>query len=279
MKFSKILSAAAAIAAAGMMTVAASAELVVYDDHDAGLSSGTGQWLVQVYNEGNEAENKPKTEYDIDYSKVAKISATIKVFGEDEIFWDGAVGGALVLSINGGDIGSSGDLFDKYNWVGEPSKEFWGVIDPELGLETFASDKPCTVTKVADYTYRIDSPEYNNPLANGDASTIGCMQIALQEWGASITRFDVESVEVKDASDNVMITFDGKGNATMGGGASTTNPPADSNAGGDSSNAGGDSANNPSAGGNVDTGVEGVAAVVGVAALAAGAVVLSRKRK
>lgn len=264
MKFSKLLSAAAAIAAAGMMTVAASAELVVYDDASAGLSSGTGQWLVQVFNEGNEAENKPKTDYGIDLSKVAKLSATIKVLSEDEVFWDGAVGGALVLSINGGDIGTSGDLFDKYNWVGEPSKEFWGVTDPELTLETFSADKPCTVTKVGDYTYKIDSPEYNNPLANGDASTIGCMQVCLQEWGAAITRFDVVSVEVKDASDNVMITFDGKGNATMGSGSSTTTPSA---------------GDNNSGANNVDTGVEGVAAVVGVAALAAGAVVLSRKRK
>jgi len=270
MKFSKILSAAAAIAAAGMMTVAASAELVVYDDADPGCSTGTGQWLVQVYNEGNEAENKPKTEYDIDYSKVAKLSATIKVLAEDEVFWDGAVGGALVLSINGGDIGSSGELFDKYNWTGDPSKEFWGVTDPELGLETFAADKACTVTKVGDYTYKIDSPVYNNPLANGDAKTIGCMQVALQEWGASVTRFDVVSVEVKDESDNVMITFDGKGKATVSSDAPSTTPPADSNTSGDS-------ASTPS--NNVDTGVEGVAAVVGVAALAAGAVILSRKRK
>ena len=37
------------------------------DGKSAGLSSGSGSWLIQVYNEGNPDEGKPATKYDIDY--------------------------------------------------------------------------------------------------------------------------------------------------------------------------------------------------------------------
>ena len=139
MKFSKIFSAAAAIAAAGMMTVSASAELVAVTGGDPGLSSGTGSFLVQVFNVGNEAENKPATDYGIDISKVAKFSVTFTVLEEDEIFWDGQVGGAVIISQNGGTSMPSEkeapELWGKYNW---PSQEWWGVNDPDLGFEAAA---------------------------------------------------------------------------------------------------------------------------------------------
>ena len=295
MKFSKIFSAAAAIAAAGMMTVSASAALVVPTSVDPGASFGTGQVLFQIFNEGNEAENKPATDYGIDLSKVAKLTATITLdttVEEDMLFYTGAVGGALVLSINGGDIGSSGDLFDKYNWVGSPSKAWWGMIDPDLGIETYA-EQDCTVETLSKGVYKIVSPAYDNPLANGDANTIGCMQVSLQMWGdaTNFSTFTLNEIQALDADGNVLLTFNETGVATVGAGASSSNnnnagndgassgdnaSSGDASNNGDSNNAG---ASNPSAGNNVDTGGEGVAAVVGVAALAAGAVVLSRKRK
>lgn len=275
MKFSKIFSAAAAIAAAGMMTVAANAELVTVANPDPGLSTGTMDFGVQVFNVGNEAENKPATDYGIDISKITKFAVTFTVIEEDRPFWDGACGGGMIISQNGGSgmPDDKSELWGKYNW---PQQEWWGVVDEELELATRADDKPCKAEKVGDYTYKVTSNDFENAIGSGDVADVGCFQVFFKEWGATLCRFEVQSLEVMDASGNVLLTFDKTGKASVGGGASTTTPPADSNAGGDS-NASGDSASTPS--NNVDTGVEGVAAVVGVAALAAGAVILSRKRK
>ena len=268
MKFSKIVSAAAAIAAAGMMTVSANAVLTMSPDPDPGLSSAGGaMWLSQVFNTGNPDEIKPATDYGIDLSKIAKLSATVSIPDNDNrIFFDGSWGGAIVLSINGGDIGTSGALFDKYNWV---SYDFWGLPDEELGV-TPAEDKALACEKIGDYTYKVTSKEFENPFANGDAKEVGCVQVAIQDWASSaLFDTDLVSFEVLDANDNVLISFDQNGKATVGGGSSSSTPAPST----------GDSTPAPSTGNNVDTGVESVAMVVGVAALAAGAVVLSRKRK
>ncbi len=268
MKFSKILSAAAAIAAAGMMTVAASAEISVPTSPDPGLSAGTGSFLVQVFNTGNPDENKPATDYGIDISKVAKFAVTFTVLEEDLPFWDGQVGGAMIISQNGGSSMPSEkdapELWGKYNW---PSQEWWGVNDADLGL-TAAADKPLQAEKVGENTYKITSNEFPNAIGSGDVADLGCMQISFAEWSGNMCRLVVQSLEVMDASGNVLLTYDGNGKATVGGGASSgdTTPSSTDEPG---------TSNAP----NVDTGVEGVAVAVGVAALAAGAVILSRKRK
>ena len=246
--------AAVMLAGSAVVSVPASAELLVVENPDPGLNSVTGQILIQLYNIGMPEEGKPATNYDIDYSKVAKYSVTFTVIEEDRVFWDGQVGGALVLSINGGDIPfyetdengdpvyetdedgnilyetdyTTGDfkldesgnkipkkkthpLMEKYNW---PSQEWWGVTDEELGLETGSSDRNIA-EKVGDYTYKLTSNEYANPLANGDVENIGCMQIAFAEWSGNIARLEVTNVDVMDSSDNVLISFDGNGKATV----------------------------------------------------------------
>ncbi|MDE7362968.1 MAG: hypothetical protein K2N38_13655, partial [Oscillospiraceae bacterium] len=178
MKFSKIASAAAAIAAAGMMSVVASAGcLVPAKNPTPAVSSDAAMWLIQLYNEGNEAENKPATNRDMDYSKVAKLAITISVVDDEyrEMF-SGQVGGGIILSINGGDITQDSGKWDTYNW---PSQQFWGVNDPDLELVA-AEDKDVVGNKVGDYTYRFVTGEFANPLANGDASVIGCMQVGFQ---------------------------------------------------------------------------------------------------
>lgn len=268
MKFSKIVSAAAAIAAAGMMTVSANAVLTMSPDPDPGLSSAGGaMWLSQVFNTGNPDENKPATDYGIDLSKIAKLSVTVAIADNDNsIFFDGSWGGALVLSINGGDIGSSGALFDKYNWV---SQDFWGLPDEELGV-TAGDDRAIQFESIGDHTWKATSNVFENPFANGDAKDVGCVQVAIQDWATSaLYDTDIVSFEVLDANDNVLISFDQNGKATVGGGSSSSTPAPST----------GDSTPAASGGNNVDTGVESVAMVVGVAAMAAGAVVLSRKRK
>ncbi|MBD5384136.1 MAG: hypothetical protein HDR72_03945 [Ruminococcaceae bacterium] len=272
MKFSKIASAAAAIAAAGMMTVSASAIWVPVKDADKAekLHTAVGaSWMVVPFFDGvaEADQGKPVGGIDgLDYSKIAKISCTFSVAEEDRDFWDGAIGGALVLSMNGGDLGCDdhkSDKYDTYNWV---AQEWWGVDDEELGIVSTGDEKIPSV-KVGDYTYKVTSNAFENPLANGDANEIGLIQVCMADYaGTALCQCVVEKVELLDASDNVLVTFDDKGNYTVASGSSTPAPDKTDDAA-------------PSTPGNVDTGVEGVAAVVGVAALAAGAVVLSRKRK
>lgn len=274
MKFSKIASAAAAIAAAGMMSAVASAGcLVPAKNPTPALGSDAAMWILQLYNEGNEAENKPATDRDMDYSKVAKLAFTVSVVDDEyRDMFEGQIGGGIILSINGGDISQDKkDLWDKYNW---PSQNFWGVNDPDLEL-TAAEDQAVIGNKVSDYTYKFVTSEFTNPLANGDASVIGCMQVAFQEWGSEMfATVTIDKLEVLDASDNVLMTFDGDGNEIAGG---STSAPADTTPA-DPAPAPADSTTTAPAN-NVDTGVESLAVVVGVAALAAGTVVLSKKRK
>ena len=143
MKLRKIMAGVVATAlAASTLAVAASAAcLTKVEGTESTLSTGTGMWLLQLYNKGNEAEGKPETKLDIDYSKIAALTFTFQVNEEDKELWDGTIGGSVVFSCNGEKLGVQNDedpakaaLFDKYNW---PSCEFWGVLDEELlGLHT-----------------------------------------------------------------------------------------------------------------------------------------------
>ena len=266
MKFSKILSAAAAIAAAGMMVTTARAELVVPDAQE-NFIPGSGMWLVVLKSDGSDP-TKPVRDLDIDYAKIDKLSVTFTVEEEDQIFWDGGTGGALFLSMNGGTVGGkSGEgTFDTYNWI---SQGYWGVSDEDLGITTWGEDQEIQTEKVGDYTYKLTSNSFKNAFADGEEPSL--VQLGMQEWGNGVNRISIQKFELLDASGNVMVTIDGKGNVTIENGSSAPSTP-DTTPSNDNNNTG-------TPANNVDTGVEGVAAVVGVAALAAGAVVLSRKRK
>ncbi|MCM1165414.1 MAG: hypothetical protein NC299_03685 [Lachnospiraceae bacterium] len=258
MKFSKIVSAAAAIAAAGMMTVSASASMMPTNEASRGTQM-IGDYHIVLYYDGNGTSadaNKPVGAIEgLDLSKIAKAVVTFTIEDcADRDWFVGGCGGAFTVGINGGDLGTGdtpGDKYNDYNWQ---SLEWYGVNDDDLGLVA-VEDKDIQANKVGDYTYQLVN-EFKNPLANGDATTIGQVQVQLNDWGAEMARTQGVKLEVMDANDNVLITFDELGNYTLGGSSA---PAAPAN--------------------NVDTGVESVAAVVGVAALAAGAVVLSRKRK
>ena len=230
MKLRKIMAGVVATAlAASTLAVAASAAcLTKVEGTESTLSTGTGMWLLQLYNKGNEAENKPETKLDIDYSKIAALTFTFQVNEEDKELWDGTIGGSVVFSCNGEKLGVQNDedaakaaLFDKYNW---PSCEFWGVLDEELlgpvgEGSTYDDTKPGKVEKVGDYTYAVTNDQLVNPITAGDVSSIediGCMQVGLQEWGNGIAAVTVTKLEVKDASGNVLVSFDEKGVPTIG---------------------------------------------------------------
>lgn len=290
MKLRKIMTGIVASSLAlSTLAVAASAsslkKVTEADGKSAGLSSGNDSWLVQVYNEGNEAEGKPATKYDIDYSKVTGARFTVTIPEKDadgadgnREFWDGATGGGVVLSINGGDIQNGTDAWDTYNW---PSKQYWGVTDDALELATdpnkdddASNDKDLSYEKIGDYTYQLTANGFDNPIAKGDAKTIGCMQVALQEWGQSIAAIEVVKCEVLDAEGNVLIAFDGLGNVVDGGNsAPATDAPATDAPATDAPTTG--DSTKPS----TNTGVESVAVVAGIAVLATGAVIVAKKRK
>ena len=285
MKLRKIMAGVVATAlAASTLAVAASAAcLTKVEGTESTLSTGTGMWLLQLYNKGNEAENKPETKLDIDYSKIAALTFTFQVNEEDKELWDGTIGGSVVFSCNGEKLGVQNDedaakaaLFDKYNW---PSCEFWGVLDEEvLGPvgegSTYDDTKPGKVEKVGDYTYAVTNDQLVNPITAGDVSSIediGCMQVGLQEWGNGIAAVTVTKLEVKDASGNVLVSFDEKGVPTIGG----TSTPADTTAPADTTKPTTGDSTKP----NTNTGVESVAVVAGIAVLATGAVIVAKKRK
>lgn len=299
MKLTKIIAGIAASAvAASTIAVAASANcLTKMEGTNAALSTGEGMWLYQLYNKGNEDEGKPTTKLDIDYSKIAALTFTVQVNEEDQILWDGTIGGSVVFSCNGEALGvlndedeAKAELFNTYNW---PPCEFWGVYDEALELATNpnddddeTNDKPGIVEKVGDYTYAITNNQLVNPITAGDAASIddiGCMQAGLQEWSSGIAAVTVKSLEVKDAAGNVLVTIDELGNATYPtAGEPATDEPTDEPAT-DEPTTDEPATEEPTTGDSTkpstDTGVESVALVAGVAVLATGAVIVAKKRK
>ena len=271
MKLRKALAGVAAAAVATVSLSAASfADLIVPDSPDAGLSTGTSMWLVQLFNVGAPEEGKPATDFGINYADVAKISVIVKA---TEAEWlDGGFGGGLIWSVNGGDIAQGTELWDKYNW--SSAYQFWGIDDPELEINTVDTSKDVQAKKVGDYTYELTADVYaSNPLHNGDASEIGCMQTGIQYWGNDMSDYEVISCTAYDNAGNVLVSFDSNGtpDKSSSAAAPATDPaPAatgDVQAAADSSK------------GSPDTGIADVAAVAGAAVLAGGALVLARKRK
>ncbi len=267
MKLNKIFAGIAASAiAASALTATAGAQLIFPSAEEAHPGASTaGNWLVQVYNIGNPAEGKPATDYGLDVTAIARIDVTFEVCeGESRDWFEGGCGGSVITSCNGSNF--TDDEWADYNW---PSNEWWGVIDEDLGLETLAPEKECQTVKVGDYTYMVSKTlsAEERFLAKSE-----CVQIGLQEWGDTMNDYKVIDCSCYDDAGNLMISFDFYGNPTLGGAASAgdaTDAPA----------AGDVAGTTDSSKGSPDTGVEDVAVVAGLAIVAAGAVLVSKKRK
>ena len=282
MKLRKVLTGALASAVAvASMSVAASATLYVPDSGiAAGTSIGTGMWLVQVFNVGNEAENKPATDYGIDVESITKIEFKVTPHDYDEATFDssldGGYGGGIVMSCNGGDLGD--DMSRNWN-----SLQFWGVGDSQDTAQAGVLEEEGNGV----WSIAWDVPEEYRFVTGA-----GCCQIAFQEWGNSFIDLEVLSLACYDASGNVVISFDGLGNVTSGASNDTAadDTAADDTAADDT--AADDTTADTTADTTTDTtatttgdkttpdtGVEGVAAVAGLAIVATGAVIVSKKRK
>lgn len=260
MKITKILSTVAAVAVATTALATSASAMMTLVENTGTTSSGTGMWLVQVYNTGNADEGKDPTDYGVNFADTAFIDVTVEVADDGSRDWfEGSFGGSIVTSCGGDSTNGS------HNW---PMNEFWGVSDPDLGIETLATDKPVQFTKVGDYTYEARCAITDANCFFADSTYV---QVGIQEWGDAMNNYSVVSFELLDASENVILSFDGNGNATVGGASA---PSVDTDTGAVDTTA-------PTTGDkqSPDTGVEGVAAVAGLAVVAAGAVVLSKKRK
>ena len=255
MKLAKVLSAAAALSAAAVLACSASAELVVPESPAEGMSVASGMWMIKMYcpSEG--------IDRGIDVSEIGTVIFTIRA-AEPEWF-EGNTGGGVVLS-----CGPTSVTPADHNWA---SVNWWGVDDADLEINTVDATAAAQTVKVGDYTYQISVAVDDNNCIYKEIydSEDGYAQIALQEWGSDMSTIAVDSVEFLDKSGNSMAKYDGNGNPVSG---STTTTTTDTSADTDTTAPSADK-------GSPDTGVEGIAAVAGLAAVAAGAVVLSRKRK
>ena len=259
MKVSKLLSVAAAAAVCATVAVSASATLTQVDSTGI-FKSGTGAWMPVVFSDGT-FDSSEKDVYDCGFD-CRKIASVEVVFTPTEPeWWEGEVGGAIVLS-------NKSATDSTHNWNG---KEFWGVIDEDLDIATLADDKACQAVKTGDleYTVTMTVDDTNNVVDD-----YALVQIAFQEWSTGMTDITVLGMNVKDADGNMLISYDANGNITYNvADAAADTPVADEPASDAATTA-------PAADkGSPDTGIEGIAAVAGVAVVAAGAVALSRKRK
>lgn len=280
MKIAKILSAAAAaVVAVSAVAVSASADFrPITDGAQYLIADGTGNYGICLFSNGENKDGVPAMSIDgLDLSAITHVAFTFDVIddADNRDWWDGMGGGAIVVSAHSDLTTNDADLYNKYNWAS--AGNFWGVIDEDLGLETQDPAQGINAVKVGDYTYKIEA-DVINPVANGDIGNLSLYRVFMQAWSFTMSDIEVVKTELSDSNGNLLATFDAKGNVTLAGGAAA---PADDTAADDTASDATDagaSTTTPSKG-SPDTGVEGVAAVAGVAIVAAGAVVLSKKRK
>lgn len=266
MKISKLLSVAAAAAVCATVAVSASATLSVVDSTGI-FKSATGSWMPVLFSDGTfDSTEKDVVDCGFDCRKIASVEVTFTPTEPE--WWEGEVGGAIVLSNKSADDSS-------HNWNG---KEFWGVLDEDLGIETLATDKACQAVKTGDLQYTVTMPVDDT---NSVVDNYSLVQIAFQEWSGGMSDITVLGMNVKDADGNMLISYDANGNITYNVADAAEPPVADEPVETPVDDGNGDAAavvTTPDKG-SPDTGIESVAAVAGVAVVAAGAVALSRKRK
>ena len=276
MKITKILSAVTAVAAAATMAVSASANYAPVSGAQSWVDTSSNQnFMVTLYSADG-------VDFGIDIAALDSVTYTF-TFAEPE-YIDGNVGGWIGSSWHNTTLYPEGsDVYNAYNWV--TGGEFWGITDDALTdaegnpMDTqAAAGKPTQTVKVGEYTYSV-TEKVVNPLANGDMESLELVRIFMSEWGAVMSETVVTQIDFNDADGNVMLSMDGLGNVIAGGG-DTGSAGGDDASGSEGGSAAAGDVNAPTtAKQSPDTGVEGVAAVAGLAVVAAGAVVLSKKRK
>lgn len=279
MKFKKLVCAAAASVVAGAaLATTAGAEFAMYDDVQPWIDQSAGNYLVILWSDGNAKDDVKAVDLGLtvdDIGQIASAKFTFKVldsYGMLDYDYGGCVGSSTHDKVN---FPGGSDEYATYNWC---TYEYYGFEDAALDIDTRDMDKPIVTENLGDGTYSVTSKVVNG-VADGVFDSLTSYRIFFSDWGI-MSETQVTQADFLDASGNVVISMDGKGNILGGSAAfkdtadtsADTEAPADTTAPADTSAPAADK-------GSPDTGVEGVAAVAGAAVLAAGAVVLSRKRK
>jgi hypothetical protein len=266
MKIRKLLSAVAASAViASTVAVSASAELAVATPTSFALTTGTGMWMMKLYVPSEDID------FGLDVANIGSVVFTIQA--DEPEYFEGQTGGGVVIS-----CGPTSVTPADHNWA---SKSYWGVVDTDLDIDTHDEGSDLQTVKVGDYTYQLTCPidDSNCVYSEVTESEDGYVQVALQEWGSDMSVISVVSLEVLDTNGSSMIKFDGDGNVISGDTAAAADDDTTAAADDTASDTTATTTTTTSDKGSPDTGVEGIAAVAGVAVVAAGAVVLSKKRK
>jgi hypothetical protein len=288
MKITKLLSAAtAAVIAVSSVAVSASADYVpVTDGTDWLLADSTGNFGICLYSDGTNKDGVPVVDFSdqFDIADVAHVAFTLQIVddGDNRDYWDGSIGGSITVSAHSDKTSEDPALYSKYNWTSNGN--FWGVIDEDLDLATLDDTQAVQAVKVGDYTYKIEG-DIENPLANDDLGNPTLVRLFLQAWSFELVEASVIETDLSDANGNLIASFDEKGNITLGSAANASaaddtasDAVADDTA--DDTAAAATTTTTTSADkGSPDTGAEGIAAVAGAAIVAAGALLLSKKRK
>ena len=97
MKLRKLISCVAASAVAVASFATTSSAVLVTLDTTGYFHSGTGSWMPVIYSDGTfDSADKPVTNYGIDCTKIGSVEVTFTPADKD--WFDGSFGGAIVLS-------------------------------------------------------------------------------------------------------------------------------------------------------------------------------------
>ena len=202
MKFRKIIATAAAIMCAATMAVTSSA-FITEVPSSGYVRSSSGMFLVMLYSDGMyDASEKAVTNYGIDCTKIDTVEVTITAPVSDGDF-TGDAGGAIIMSSK-----TAADS-ESHNWN---VVEWYGVNDEDEGVAADAQ-KGAVFEKIDEDTYKAVvklDPALKNTVIDG----YNFVQFAFSQYGGS-EDVTVKSFVMKDASGNVMISFDEKGNASL----------------------------------------------------------------
>ena len=284
---------AAATVAAVSVSAAAGAELVKIDtpkdaDGREYVCSSDSMFLTVGYYDGSRDSQdgtKSIVDYGVDWSKAAQVKFIFHITDDTQAdFAEGenGIGGAVIVSSNSATDSS-------HNWN---AKDWWGVNDEELGF-TAESAKAIQANKIGDYTYELVCPIDDTNSVVDDAVIV---QIAIQDWSGVVWwQAAIDKVSVEDAGGAELISWDGTGKCSLSPvGAAAAAPAAEETVvttteapaaeetvvtTTEAPAAGDVQAATDSSKGSPDTGIADVAAVAGIAVLAAGAFVVAKKRK
>ncbi len=271
MKITKILSTVAAAAVVtSTLAVSASAMLVPQaSTNNYVCAEGNANYCIVPFSTG--AGDAPASTLAADYGfaldDIGGVRVVVQVpeqdsFGTDgnRMWWDGSIGGGVVTSLH-----SDVDL-STYNWPSQGM--FWGVNDEALGINTVNAAEAFAFETIGDYTYELVAPFNFDEAVNSIEGELVQYRVFVQFWDNGMADYEIIECALLDDAGNDLVTLDGQGYPIGGTPAAGGDAAVDT----DAPTAGGDKA-------SPDTGVEGVAAVAGLAVVAAGAVVLSKKRK